>query len=93
MKIHVTSKDIKNGEQCNDCRCPIALALTRAGFVDVSVLPTLFNYRAQDGTQTGFTKPGRKLPIKVQKFIERFDKNGRGGQFKKLAPFTFELKD
>lgn len=29
MKLQITQEDIDNGEQCNSCECPIALAVKR----------------------------------------------------------------
>ncbi len=78
MKICVTKKDIANGTPTEPDCCPIALALIRAGFNDVSV--------DTDNVRLFVGKPSLKLPQKAIDFIEQFD-NGE-----EVDPFTFELK-
>ena len=76
MKIQVTQADIDNGIPEDDCRCPIALALKRAGY---PAYVGDFKVEMEDGTEV-------LLPDSARHFIERFDRD-----FTSVSPFEFDL--
>jgi hypothetical protein len=80
IKIDVTSDDIAKGEREQPCRCPIALALTRAhpGQWVLGEHTADFYFDDADGTIS--------LPNEARDFIKRFD-NGDP-----VEPFSFELE-
>lgn len=74
MRVEVTAEDIAKGRRSSCSRCPIARALKRAGFADVSV----YNYEFWHG-ENGEAR----LPRSAQAFIRRFDDK------KPVTPFVF----
>lgn len=78
MKISVTQEDIDKGER-NECRrCPVALALARAGFSGWEVdAGTIFLPHS--------TAEPIRTPVEVTRFVLDFDEG------LPVFPFTFEL--
>ncbi len=82
MTIYVTKSDIKNGERCNQCSCPVALAIkrrakanqVRANGIGNKVFIFINNQWEE-----------KYLPLTVTKFIRSFDAGN------KMLPFRFEL--
>ena len=79
VRIDVTQADIDHGRKRDDSKCPIALALTRMGYEDVSV-----------GSYIVWTKNDilrhilrRPTPPDASKFIHDFDND------RKVKPFSF----
>jgi len=64
IKVKITKEHISKGERKHHCRCPIALALTDAGFTKVMVQP----YAASTG-ETGIFS----LCEEAEKFVRAFD--------------------
>lgn len=83
MRVEVTAEDIANGKQNHCERCPIALALSRAGAVAPSVFP-VNAYWAQ--TQGGY-RSRHRLPGVARTFIAAFDEAGH------VEPFAFDIED
>ena len=80
MKIIVTEEDIIKGVPNHKCKCPIALAVKRAGFKDVYVHKkaiTIGDHR-QD------------LPEEAKIFVGMFDQY-MGAQY--VEPFEFEIAE
>lgn len=75
MRIAVTQEDIEQGQRVQSQKCPIALALKRAGATDVSVGRVT---AMVDGTHY-------HLPTVVEQFVADFDSG------KEVEPFEFEL--
>jgi len=78
MRIVVTEKDIKLGRRCSTHSCPVALAISRH-FRDVATVG-VFGWDAvvsDRGTCRG------RLPAKVGRWINRFDRKQR------VAPIIF----
>lgn len=75
MQIDVTETDIKEGEPGSVWRCPIALALNRAGFKHAQVWGSKIEYRSQL----------YKTPEYVRTWLMDFDIDGR------VTPLTFEF--
>ena len=75
MKIDVTQEDIVNGKKKSCDECPIALAMIRAGYKNVSV----GSYFISSGNLTYL------VPPEVTKFVLDFDAE------KPVSPFSFEL--
>lgn len=76
FKIKVTDQNIDQGLPGESEDCPIALALWDKGYGDICVGPDSidFTYKKK---QYGFD-----LPIKVQRFIKRFDNDEQVNSFK-----------
>ncbi len=79
MIVEVTQEDIKRGAPRSERACPIALALRRAGFEDVEVMPDLV---LADGRTSGRVY---SLPRSAQRFIHRLDWGDP------VKPFRFRL--
>ena len=80
IKVSITKEDIENGKARRCAICPVSLACARAlgvKFVSVTNV-SLYGFYPKDDFLGN-------LPIRVQKFIERFDAG------KKCDPFTFTL--
>lgn len=75
MKINVTQRDIEKGLREDPNSCPVARAIKRRGFEDVSVKTQVI--------WIGCRK--YNPPEIVEDFIERFDKGDT------VQPFKFEL--
>lgn len=80
MQVSVTQEDIDLGIRGSCSECPVARAMTRAGFLDVSICPGLLVWRGGPAGRRGFTAPKH-----VTEFIIAFDSEGSG------QPFTFEV--
>lgn len=84
MRIEVTAEDIERGMQSNACRCPVALAITRAvgreAFVSIGLARFGSPFRDDGGRSFDV-----KLPDSATEFYQRFD------QYKAVAPFSFDL--
>lgn len=79
VMVHVTSKDIENGEQGIPSTCAIDQSLMRQfGETNVSV------HGSNDIKIDGFT--AEPVTKNVQKFIDMFDEG------KKVKPFSFKIK-
>lgn len=83
ITVQVTQDDILNGKRSRCDQCPIARALTRAGFTEVSVGATIAVV-ARPGI--GTSESVYDLPEFANLFITNFD-NGRP-----VEPFTFTMK-
>lgn len=82
VRIEVTAEDIANGERKNACRCPVALAATRAGMRLVHVDLDSIGEKFVGGVW------GRSsyLPVEACEFVDRFDRGLA------VEPFIFEIK-
>lgn len=83
MIVWVTENHIRKGKECNSGNCPVALALRAVGFagpkVDGEYFSTLYGLGADI-----------KLPKKVRKFIDRFDRRHELKLAKtSFRPFSF----
>lgn len=83
MKIEVTKKDILNGERCNNCFCPVALAIKRAMNNELKHLSV--NYK-EVWYQTNENVVVSELPVEAIKFINDYDNE------QPVKPFNFTLK-
>jgi hypothetical protein len=84
LVVEVTQEDIDNGLPANGAHCPIARAMNRLGFRDVSVGSrniTWFDH------QTGVYRMSL-LPREAIRFVRAFDLGG----FFSYHPFTFALQ-
>lgn len=82
MKIEVTAQDIIDGCPRETSACPIALAATRAGLFDVTVLPDrIMHYLRGEICSRVIT-----LPQEARDFIAKFDKN------QDVEPLSFEVQ-
>ncbi len=79
-KIEVTATDIKKGEPFNVYTCPIGRAISRTLRIKSVYVAELIEYH-KSGKYFVAT-----LPVKVEKFIDRFD----GGKL--VKPFSFTLE-
>lgn len=77
IRVEVTQDDINKGVQDNCTKCPVALALSRAFGIPVTVEATFA------------TVNGKEIPIpyEVYEFIWKFDGVGKDG----VKPFIFFL--
>ena len=80
MNIEVFQEDIESGFPRDQHSCPIAKALVRTGFEDVTVQKQ-FVWGNLDGGFYEF-----RLPRRARRFIKRFD----GG--KTVKPFQFKAR-
>ena len=83
VHVSVTAEDIAQGQPQSYCRCPVALALTRAAdsrWVEVIADEARFARRGRYMAETA------SLPSVVQRFIDAFDR----GQ--PVEPFEFDLE-
>lgn len=75
MKVHVTSKNIKEGKRGKCCECPVALAIR-----DVSMwIPMVLN------PDIRINNKWMKVPPEVKEWITRYDCGD------KVEPISFEL--
>lgn len=81
LKITVTEDDIEKGTRCHAFSCPIARALKRMKYEDVTVSNYLLLFKNNTGISDFFI-----LSRRAVKFIKDFDTN------KKVKPFTFTAK-
>ena len=81
MQIHVTNLCLRIGISKSCGKCPIAIAMTLAGFRDVEVHSDAVRYRLADGTLTSFP-----LPVFAQHFVEHFDEADSGEPFSFAGP-------
>lgn len=79
VTIDVTAEDIENGRRYDGCKCPIALAATRAGLADPNVSKTDVFFGPQRGRDC------ISLPPRARKFVVDYDNDGLA------EPFTFEI--
>ena len=87
LTIDVKQVDIKNGERCSLCECPIALAVKKQ--LPKKTPYTVFvadkvDFEAQDSRTLG--SHNAKLPKKASSFIRDFDKGYE------VKPFAFKLR-
>lgn len=80
MKITVTRKDIQEGCKQSSHNCPIARAVIRA----IGALPEGVSIGTWDWAVAGYGR--NKQPRSASRFIEKFDKTGKG------KPFSFFLR-
>lgn len=79
MDIWVTMAEIEKGERGEVCKCPVALAMLREGFVGVQVLDDEIFFQ-QDGEEVSV-----RASATVMNFVASFD----GGW--PVVPFKFRL--
>jgi hypothetical protein len=85
VKVHVdvTAEDIKDGEQRECSKCPLALALIRA-------LPAAENVQVGPWTAKMLDKDMRRwftsLPVTAMNFVRHFDEGGW------VVPISFDLE-
>jgi len=88
LQLKITRANIKNGEQANPGKCPIANSLIEniRNLIYVSVLPNEATIKVKNGKS--ITAYRGSLPEKGNSFVKNFD----GG--KRVNPFslTLELK-
>ena len=86
FRVDVTQDDIDHGCEQVPNRCPIALALKRMGYKNVSVVSHAVRWA------TKYLDPGspvyavRKLPDEAAKFVQDFDLD------REVKPFSFWLE-
>jgi hypothetical protein len=81
----VTQTDINKGCRSDAHDCPVARAVKRTLKVDyVAVRPC-----SDIKTTTILTNKWYRNPLSVQKFIQKFDREGK----KKVKPFNFYLQE
>ena len=87
MRIEVTAEDIAKGERLRACRCPVALALSRAGFEEPEVYPSYGPDDYSPGGAGEIIAGGDRfaLPLTVDRFVAAFDEG------KPVEPFAFDL--
>lgn len=83
VKIEVTERDIEEGTKKQCFSCPIARAMSRV-FPNVRARVS-YTYVSLGCDQWGHAGYIAELPIEAHRFIERFDRTGRG------KPFEFEV--
>jgi len=79
-KIEVTATDIKKGEPDAVYKCPIGRAINRTLKVKNTYVAEMIYFRYSGKEMVA------NIPVKVEKFIERFDDS------KSVKPFSFTLK-
>lgn len=86
FRLHVTEKDIKEGERKNCHRCPISRALNRK-FPNADVAVGTFRFRLND---TWYT-----MPESAKWFISKFDSGYIGSELLPIHKysFTFDLNE
>lgn len=78
MQVSVTQEDIDLGIRGSTQHCPVARAMTRAGFLGISVCPSLLTWRV------GLGRNGFDAPEHVTEFIFTFD------AWHSVLPFEFK---
>lgn len=82
ITISVTEEDIANGRRKRCQKCPVAIAMLRAGFYTVWANPGDLTWIDSERNEHSCVTPDE-----VREFITRFDNH------EPVAPFTFELRD
>ena len=83
MKVEVTQEDINRGMPKVCDRCPIALAMRRAGCAFVYVEPHRVDWRRRGILSGKYSS----LPSEATRFIMAFD------NAEPVQPFTFEVPE
>ena len=89
IEVNVTQEDIDNGKRESCTRCPVALALTRAGWKGVGVSAD-YAWQSKGRLNDQCTLNDDdffKMPAEAQAFVFNFDHN------KPVKPLTFFLED
>lgn len=84
IRVHVTAKDIREGQRGNPSQCPIARAVQRK-FKTKNVTVLSGSTRVQCGGLVGLYDH----PLEARKFVFDFDVGWSG--LDKLKPFKFTL--
>lgn len=82
MRIIINQSCIDKGKKGSVSKCPIALAMKNVGLKNVEVGIVDVDYNP-DSKQGYYWRRNKRLPKKIQNFIERFDKG------KSVRPIDF----
>jgi hypothetical protein len=82
MRIEVTQEHIDRGQRKSCARCPVVLAIRQ-----VSGVVLVYADRDEVDLRRGGKTLTVSLPLKVSRFIDRFDATGPGS----VEPFSFDL--
>lgn len=85
-KIEVNKVDIQKGICADPTFCAVARAFERAGF-EFTFLGDGIDGKYIEGTDPQGQRYGRYLPVKVQKWIMKFDADK-----KSVKPFSFNIR-
>ncbi len=89
VQIEVTADDIANGKPYECVRCPIALAMKRAGIDQVAVGDRFFCFGPggpEDPNSLDDAREHHVLPPEAGRFVDRFD------SLQPVEPFSFNVE-
>ena len=86
LNLRITKANIKNGEQTNPGKCPIANSIIEnvKNVIHVCVLPNEATIKVKNGNRV--TAYRGKLPTKAHSFVRNFDEG------LKVKPFVLSLE-